>query len=141
MASSNQVKQYLAYWFQLGKRLKFDRGDAVLPQPVFQGNQYSPDFEAFWQQALHAGGHDCYLEGTDQTVAELLSSQWDLTGCARCGMPVPTINLGVQSGNCPCFDLNGWPNSELPQPRAAVDTNDHLEHIRDRLKQNQGQNK
>ncbi|NJO80527.1 MAG: hypothetical protein HC827_19830 [Cyanobacteria bacterium RM1_2_2] len=135
MASSDQVKQYLAYWFQLGKRLKFDRGEAVLPQPVIQGNRYSPEFEACWQQALRVEGRDCYLEGTDQTVADLLSSNWDVTDCARCGMPVPTINLGVQPGSCPCFDLSTWPNPDLPQPRSPVDSRTQLEQIRDRLSQ------
>jgi hypothetical protein len=140
MASFDQVKQYLAYWFQLGKRLKFDRGEALLPQPVIEGDHYSPEFEACWQQALQAGGQDCYLEGTGQTIADLLSPSWDVVGCARCGMPVPTVNLGVQSGSCPCFDLPTWPNSDLPQPRSPVDSRNQLEQIRERLTQSNQQN-
>jgi len=136
MATPQQVKQYLAYWFQLGKPLKFDRGHTVLPQPVIEGNTYSSAFEACWQQVLSSGGHDCYLEGTVQSISELLSGTWEIVGCARCEMPVPTLSLGVQSTVCPCIDLPSWPNSDLPQPRSPVDSRSQLEQIRSRLAQN-----
>lgn len=131
MAAPQQVRQYLAYWFQLGKPLKFDQGQ-VLPQPVIEGSVYSAAFEACWQQALAAHGQ-CHLDGTDQTIAELLSEAWDLADCARCEMPVPTVVLGVQSHACPCSDLPNWPNTDLPQPRSPVDSHSQLEQIRQRL--------
>lgn len=135
MASSEQVKQYLAYWFQLGKRLIFDQGQSVLPQPVIEGDRYSSEFEACWQQILASGGKNCHLEGTIQTIGELLSEKWELVGCARCGLPVPMLNLGVHSGPCPCFDLPTWPNTDLPQPRLPVDSRSQLDQIRARLSQ------
>lgn len=135
MAAPQQVKQYLAYWFQLGKPLKFDRGNDILPQPVIEGNVYSPAFEACWQQVLASGGRDCYLEGTEQSISELLSGAWEMTDCARCRMPVPILSLGIQSNACPCVDLPGWPNTELPQPRSPVDSRSQLEQIRSRLAQ------
>ena len=139
MASSEQVKKYLAYWFQLGKPLIFNDGEALLPKPVVAGSRYSAEFEACWQRILITEGNGCYLDGTDQTIAELLSEQWDLTSCARCGMPVPIVNVGMQSSACPCFDLPNWPNLDLPLPRLPVETQTQLEQIRDRLKQRQKQ--
>lgn len=141
MASPDQVKQYLAYWFQLGKRLIFAHGEAVLPQPVIEGNQYSAEFEACWQKVLAVEGRDCYLEGTFQTMSELLSEGWDLASCVRCGMPVPMVSLGVQSGPCPCFDIPTWPNTDLPQPRSPVDSDAQLELIRTRLLQQRDKSK
>lgn len=132
MASPDQVKQYLAYWFQLGKSIVI-RNKPMLPQPVMQGNSYSPAFEACWQQVLRSDGQDCYLEGTVQSVNQLLSSQWEITSCVRCDMPVPTLSLGVQPAECPCIDLPSWPNLELPQPRSPVDSQAQLDQIRERL--------
>lgn len=135
MASPDQVKQYLAYWFQLGKRLIFVKGQAILPQPVIEGDHYSAEFEACWQQALASGGKDCHLDGTFQTIADLLSENWDLVDCARCGMLVPMLNVGVQSDPCPCFDLPTWPNTDLPKPRLPIDSRVQLDQIRARLSQ------
>lgn len=134
MATSDQVKRYLAYWFQLGKPLVFPQG-AVLPQPVMSGNHYSAEFEACWQRVLSPEGQQSYLEGTVQTIQELLDSDWEMSDCARCGMPVPVVSLGLQSGPCPCFDLPTWPNTDLPFPRSPVDSRSQLESIRDRLSQ------
>ncbi|NJO43377.1 MAG: hypothetical protein HC769_09295 [Cyanobacteria bacterium CRU_2_1] len=134
MASPNQVKRYLAYWFQLGKPLVVPGQQMVLPQPVMQGNHYSPEFEACWQQVLESSRKDCYLEGTIQTIAELLSPSWEVTACARCEMPVPMFSLGMQEPDCPCADIPSWPNTELPQPRSPVDSGTQLSQIRDRLR-------
>lgn len=134
MASQDQVKRYLAYWFQLGKPLVFSRENkAILPQPVIQGDRYSTEFEVCWQQIMQSGGEDCYLEGTLQTVDQLFSATWEITSCARCDMPVPTVSLGVQPAECPCIDLPSWPNLDLPQPRSPVDSHAQLNQIRDRL--------
>lgn len=132
MASPDQVKQYLAYWFQLGKRLNLEQDRSVLP-PVFTENHYSPAFEACWQQVLQVGGRDCYLDGTTQSLEELFSPRWDISDCARCSMPVPILNLGVWTTACPCFDLPTWPNTDLPQPRSAIDNHTQLSKIRERL--------
>ncbi|MEP0913604.1 hypothetical protein NDI45_22065 [Leptolyngbya sp. GB1-A1] len=141
MASLEQVKQYLAYWFQLGKPLivngkTSDGRSKVLPQAVIQGDRYSPEFEACWQHITSGAWKSSYLEGTIQTIEELLSSQWDISSCARCAMPVPMLGLGVQtSGECPCSDLPDWPNTELPQPRDPINSRRQLTNIRDRLSQ------
>lgn len=132
MASPEQVKQYLAYWFQLGKPL-IAGDNRVLPQPVIQGNSYSSEFEDCWQQIMRNGGRKYHLDGTLQSVEELLSPRWEITSCARCEMPVPTMSLGIQPADCPCIDLPTWPNLELPRPRSPVDSNNQLNRIRDRL--------
>lgn len=132
MASQDQVKRYLAYWLQLGKSLVLDRDEVVSPEPI-TGDRYSPEFESCWQRILATGGRNCYLEGTLQTISDLLSPTWDIADCARCSMPVPMMQLGVQPNVCPCFDLPTWPNTDLPAPRMPVDTNDRLEKIRKRL--------
>jgi hypothetical protein len=135
MASENQVRDYLAYWFQLGKRVLIQGGqDSLLPSPVIRGDRYSPEFEACWQTAIASESGDCYLEGTSQTIAELLSPGWEIDPCCRCSMPVPMQLLGVSSLECPCSDLAGWPNTEVPQPRSPVSSQSSLLHIRDRLR-------
>ncbi|MBF2025445.1 MAG: hypothetical protein IGS48_01585 [Oscillatoriales cyanobacterium C42_A2020_001] len=136
MASEQQVRQYLAYWFQLGKGVVV-RGDreALLPRPVIQGNRYSPEFEASWQRILADGAGNCYLDGTHQTIAELLTPFWEINPCARCSMPVPFRSPGLPAEpECPCSDISDWPNTEIPQPRSPVDTQSQLSLIRDRLR-------
>ncbi|KAF3885924.1 MULTISPECIES: hypothetical protein [Nostocales] len=134
MASTKDVKRYLAYWFQLGKRVVIDNGAATLQlKEVVKGNRYSDEFEACWEQITSPEGGDCYLEGTHETIAELLSPSWDVTPCARCNMPIPARNMGMPPLLCPCFDVAGWPNTELPPPRCPVDSQQELKAIRDRL--------
>jgi hypothetical protein len=137
MASSEQVKEYLAYWFQLGKKILLRNGqEEMLPQTVIVGDRYSSEFELCWQRILDPQSGDCYLEGTHQTIEELLTSKWEITNCARCQMPVPIINLGIQPTCCPCSDLPGWPNTTLPLPRIPINTSDKLNQIKHRLKGN-----
>ncbi|HEY9853919.1 MAG TPA: hypothetical protein V6D28_30905 [Leptolyngbyaceae cyanobacterium] len=136
MASENQVRQYLAYWFQLGKKIFIHSGhQELLPTPVIQGERYSEEFEKCWQTIISPESGDCYLDGTEVSVAELLTPAWDITPCARCSMPVPIRNVGLPPVGCPCFDLSGWPNMEAPSPRSPVDNQARLSQIRDRLHQ------
>lgn len=132
MASQDQVKRYLAYWLQLGKSLVLNQGETLQPKPI-EGDHYSSEFEACWQRILSVGGENCYLEGTLQTISDLLSQAWDITDCARCAMPVPMVSVGLQSNSCPCSDLPTWPNTELPLPRMPVDSRGQLDQIRQRL--------
>lgn len=134
MASEKQVKQYLAYWFQLGKKVVIRNGkESLLPQPVIEGDRYSQDFERCWQLILSPESGDCYLEGTNETIAQLLTPAWDVSPCARCAMPVPVRNAGMPPELCPCSDLPNWPNTEVPAPRSPVDSQARLYQIRDRL--------
>ena len=133
MASEQEVRRYLAYWFQLGKKVVVHNGQkALLPQPVIQGDRYSQAFEDCWQQISSAAG-DCYLEGTDETVATLLTPAWEMNICARCEMPVPVQSVGMPPLSCPCNDLPNWPNTEVPAPRSPVNTQAQLTEIRNRL--------
>ncbi|WP_008314256.1 hypothetical protein [Leptolyngbya sp. PCC 6406] len=134
MATTTHVRAYLAYWFQLGQPLVFERSNRhCLPIPIFDGGQYSADFETCWQQVEACGGEDCHLLGTDQSIAELLSGEWDIEPCARCTLPVPLPVRTATLPLCPCSDLPQWPNDEMPIPRAAVDSQQRLTSIRDRL--------
>ena len=134
MASQQQVREYLAYWFQLGKKIVLRNGMAPFsPSPIVQGDRYSPEFEDCWRSILTVGGKDCYLEGTDQTIEELLSPTWELEDCARCEMPIPLATSGMPAQVCPCNDLPLWPNEDLPEPRAPVSSLSHLTEIRARL--------
>lgn len=140
MASEQQVKRYLAYWFQLGKKVMIRNGDAaVLPPSVVAGDRYSDEFEAVWQQIISPESGDCYLEGTQQTIAELLSPRWEIEPCVRCDMPVPLIKIGLPPELCPCNDLPSWPNTEIPKPREPISSQDRLKQIRDRLFQSNNQ--
>lgn len=137
MASVERVRQYLAYWFQLGQGVVIRNGAKVLlPKRVISGNSYSPEFETCWQYLTSPQAGDCYLQGTNQTIAELLSPAWDISPCARCSMPVPLRQPGFSTQfECPCADLPSWPNSEMPMPRAPIDSQNHLSGLRDRLGQ------
>ena len=134
MASPSQIKTYLAYWFQLGKRVILPQQDReLLPQSVIKGDRYSSEFETCWQQILANLGNNCYLEGTEQTIEELFLSSWDIISCARCNMPIPMIQSGIQHISCPCYDLPEWPNLDLPSPRTPVDTVARLSKLHARL--------
>ena len=134
MASQLQVKTYLAYWFQLGKKVLLPKeGGELSPKSVIRGDRYSQEFEDCWQKIIAHQGKDYYLEGTHQTIEQLLTPAWTITSCARCSMPVPMIELGIQSVDCPCNDLPEWPNSEIPQPRSPINTVGHLSKIQARL--------
>ncbi len=134
MASKHEVKQYLAYWFQLGKKVMTNNGSAsLLPQPVIEGDRYSDEFERTWQQIISPETGDCYLEGTQETIAELLTPSWEMSNCGRCTMPVPVRSLGMPPELCPCNDLANWPNTELPLPRSPVNNQEQLTAICDRL--------
>ena len=136
MASEQQVRQYLAYWFQLGKGVSTDHGQKVLQiKSVIAGDRYSDEFESAWKRIRSSESGDCYLEGTAQTIDELLSDRWEINPCARCMMPIPQRVVGMPPSECPCFDLDNWPDSELPQPRSPISNQVQLLKIRDRLQQ------
>ena len=135
MAQSQQVKKYLAYWFQLGKKIVHSSGSKNLtPKKILNVDGYTAEFEQLWSlisQESHS--QEYYLEGTGQSIKQLLSPQWDIVSCARCKMPVPMIELGQQSSTCVCDDLDNWPNNELPIPRQPINTQNKLIKIRESL--------
>jgi hypothetical protein len=134
MASLAEVKQYLAYWFQLGKKVYIYNGDtALLPKPIFDQMNYSAEFERCWALILADRSGDCYLQGTSQTIAELLTPKWDLVGCARCNMPIPLVVAGIPTENCACGDLLTWPNHEIPSPISPVAVRSKLVDLQARL--------
>ncbi|NJK39044.1 MAG: hypothetical protein HC825_09025 [Oscillatoriales cyanobacterium RM1_1_9] len=136
MASHQQVKQYLSHWLQLGKRIVIRNGEEFRqPQPVIEGDRFSKAFEDCWQEVIAAKAGTCYLEGTDQTIAELLTAEWIVEDCARCEMPVPMRIQGSPPTCCPCTDLPTWPNEEIPRPRLPVSSQTHLHDLCHRLTQ------
>ncbi|HYW21102.1 MAG TPA: hypothetical protein VE956_17745 [Nodularia sp. (in: cyanobacteria)] len=134
MATKQEVREYLAYWFQLGKKVVVGNDLATfLPQPVLKGDRYSQEFEECWQKILSPTTGDCYLEGTHETISELLTPAWEVSSCGRCEMPVPMRSLGMPTLSCPCNDLPHWPNTELPAPRSPINTQNQLMAIRNRV--------
>lgn len=133
MASVSKVQAYLSYWFQLGKPVIFEKDQAeCLPTSIFQGTEYSQAFQRCWQKIMQQPAH-CFLRGTDESIAKLLSDEWEIVGCSRCPMPLPMPVRGIKLSPCPCADLPTWPNEEVPQPRVAIHNSDHLDDIRQRL--------
>ncbi|HEY9887986.1 MAG TPA: hypothetical protein V6D02_06255 [Candidatus Obscuribacterales bacterium] len=133
MASVQKVQTYLAYWFQLGKPVVFEKSQTqCLPTPIFEGHRLSLAFEQCWQRIL-AHAPECFLSGTNESIADLLTDAWEIDGCSRCTMPVPLLVQGIKLSPCPCADLPSWPNDEVPQPREAVCSTHHLTSIRERL--------
>ena len=134
MASPTDVKHYLAYWFQLGKQVLDDDGQTrYKTKTVIQGDRFSPEFERCWQSITQKSGESLYLEGTDETIAELLSPAWEMTRCARCEMPVPVPKVEHSVRPCPCNDLPSWPNEEIPMPRLPISTHHQLNRLREQL--------
>ena len=140
MASQSQVKHYLALWFQAGQRA-LGKGaggqhDSIqfCPQPVFQGHQYTPEFEQAWSQILKHPAN-FHLDGGSVLIADLLSNTWEIIPCGNCLMPVPASILGSKAEPCPCHALASWPNTELPMPRLPVNNQAHLRNLFQRLKQ------
>ncbi|MBF2057654.1 MAG: hypothetical protein IGQ45_10665 [Cyanobacterium sp. T60_A2020_053] len=134
MASATAVKKYLAYWFQLQKPVIMTRQNkAILPQKVIVGSRYSLEFERCWDLVSNPDTGDCHVEGTVQTIQQLLSPKWEINDCARCQMPVPIIEVGIQDSDCVCSDLENWPNNEIPYPRAPIDNSQALTKIHSRL--------
>jgi hypothetical protein len=132
MASDTEIRQYVAHWFQLGKGIKTRQGNLLKPQTVFRDNRYTPEFEQCWQAAI--AEPESYLEGTDQTLKELLSDRWELVDCARCAMPIPMVAAGLpQQLGCPCHDLPNWPNNQLPMPRSPIEVTEKTLHLRHRI--------
>ena len=137
MATTEEVKQYLAHWFQLGKKVIVGKlKKNLLVQPVLKGDRYSVQFEECWEKIISPESGDCYLEGTEQTIGELLSPCWEILYCGRCSMPVPVRSLGMPALLCPCNNLPNWPNTELPPPRTPINSQEHLLIICDRLNAN-----
>lgn len=134
MATEAKIKQFLAYWFQLGKGVAIKNGQEILrPQAIIRGDRYSREFEECWQKVVSPYSGDCYLEGTRETIAELLSPEWEILACSRCEMPVPIRSQGMPPECCPCFDLPNWPDYDKPQPRSPADSKSHLSNICQRL--------
>lgn len=141
MASAQQVREYLAHWFQLGKPMVLGHaGQEILPTPIFSQGTYSQSFESCWQQVLERCGEGCYIKGTNVTVAMMLTSAWEVSQCSRCPMPVLMPATGISNELCPCHDIPTWPNSELPAPRMPADNTAQLGSLRGRLQavQNKG---
>ena len=139
MASTEQVKQYLTHWFQLGKYIICPKQqEKIYPQVIFEEHHYSKEFEQCWQKILDIDA-DCYLEGTEQTIQQLLTPAWEIIHCPRCELPIPISVAGIPSTVCTCFDLSTWPNNELPAPRIPSNTTTHLHRLRQRL-QNKEEN-
>jgi hypothetical protein len=103
---------------------------------VLNGDRYSEEFEECWEKILSPESGDCHLEGTQETIAELLTPSWDMVPCGRCSMPVAARNVGMPALLCPCNNLPHWPNTELPAPREPINTQDQLKTISDRVLNN-----
>jgi len=109
---------------------------SFLPKTIIQGDRYSQEFEECWLQILDPKTGDCYLDGTQETIGELLTPTWEMLPCGRCAMPVPLKNMGMPALLCPCNNLPGWPNTELPAPRSPVCSQETLSDICGRLVEN-----
>ncbi|MBE9070613.1 hypothetical protein IQ260_28645 [Leptolyngbya cf. ectocarpi LEGE 11479] len=134
MASQQEVQHYLAYWFQLGKPIHIKNGRLTQrPIPVLEGNQFSRAFKDCWKTIMAIGGRDCYLDGTQETVEQLLSPQWEIADCARCSIPVAMQTVMPVAQLCACGDIDHWPNNELPAPHMPVNNNTHFSRLKARL--------
>jgi hypothetical protein len=133
MALPTEIKTYLAYWFQLGRSVCLRDGRQLRPATILGDGQYSSEFEALWQQLMPPEiAATSYLEGTEQTIAQLLVGNWTIAECARCGLPIPMKVYGLPAESCPCGDLQNLPDLTL-RPREPIDTRSRLNQLVQRL--------
>lgn len=134
MASQQDVQHYLAYWFQLGKPIHISNGRLTQrPVPVLEGNQFSRAFRDCWKLIMAVGGRDCYLDGTQETVEQLLSPKWEIADCARCSIPTAMSAVMPVAQLCACGDIDNWPNDELPAPHMPINNKNHFNRLTTRL--------
>ncbi|MFQ3613021.1 MAG: hypothetical protein SNJ68_04785 [Cyanobacteriota bacterium] len=120
MAAPNQVKAYVACWLQLGKVVLCNHPagiDCLRPEPLLSLGSLSQEFQLSWHRMSMDPWH-CHLEGTHESLGQLLSPAWEISPCSRCGLPVPLpATPATAIGPCPCSDLKGWPNPATVPPR------------------------
>ncbi len=134
MASPQEVQTYLAYWFQLGRSVHISNGLTTLrPVPVLEGNQLSRAFKDCWQAIMAVGGRDCYVDGSSETIEQLLSPQWEIINCARCTVPTAMSTVMPVAKLCPCGDMDHWPNNEVPPPHMPINNKKHFSRLKTRL--------
>ncbi|MEO1180817.1 MAG: hypothetical protein AAFX51_08165, partial [Cyanobacteria bacterium J06636_28] len=103
------------------------------PVPVLEGHRFSRAFQDCWQAIMANDGRDCYLDGTEETIDQLLSPQWEITDCARCSIPVAMSAVMPVAQLCPCGDLDNWPNDEVPSPHMPINNKKHFSRLKTRL--------
>jgi len=137
MASRTLVKNYLAQWMQMGKGVTLSNyGEEVHIHKIIQGERYSPLFNKLWDEIITKQAAEAYLTGTSQTIGDLLSNKWEIIGCARCNLLVPSLDLGARVPVCcPCDDIPNHPNLDSISPHIPVTLVQHLEDLCDRLAQ------
>jgi hypothetical protein len=129
MATSQEIKGFIAQWLQLGKSIEHVDGVRCFKPSRILGYQgYSQEFEDWWQE-FEADTKQWALSGTHHPLSDLYSPLWEISSCARCDMPVPLQASKSNEGFCPCHDLPNWPNTELPQPRVPLDSDLKLRKI------------
>ncbi|MEE3717140.1 hypothetical protein V2H45_10320 [Tumidithrix elongata RA019] len=135
MATYNVVKDYLAQWMQVGKKVWLQSENrAVGIRKVIEGEKYAQEFESLWSEISTTKANEAYLEGTEETIQDLLSNKWELVECARCSLPVACLDMGAREiSACPCSTMRLWPNLETIPPRKPVKTTRYLNNICDRL--------
>ncbi len=135
MASRTLVKNYLAQWMQMGKSISLSTEyKQVSIHNILHGEKYSPLFNQLWDEISTTKANEAYLSGTDQTISDLLSNQWEIIACARCNLLTPTIDMGPRTPVCcPCDDLPNHPNLDLVSPHIPVKLVTHLDALCDRL--------
>jgi hypothetical protein len=91
MASRTFVKNYIAQWMQMGKSVSLStQGEQVSIYKILDGEEYSSSFNQLWDEISTTKADQAYLDGTDQTINDLLSDRWEIIGCARCSLLVLT---------------------------------------------------
>jgi hypothetical protein len=134
MAHAQSVRDYIAQWLQLGKKIIV--GDTPVAKVPIRGvGGYTPEFENLWHWLTsEAIAPQAYLSATDQTIAQLLSDRWEIVPCARCDtlIPMPASPTGY-CPPCPCTDLPNLPNLDLVLPHPPINSQVQLAQLAERL--------
>ncbi len=135
MAARTLVKNYVAQWMQMGKSISLStQVELVSIYKILSGEEYSPLFNKLWDEISTIKADEAYLSGTDQTISDLLSDRWEIIGCARCSLLVPSLDLGPRVPVCcPCDDLPTHPNLDLVAPHVPIKLSTAINELCDRL--------
>jgi hypothetical protein len=103
MASESKVRHYLGYWLQFGKKIIMYNGTVAKGlESAISREGYSQEFEDLWAEVRSPDSGNCRLEGSWETIDELLTPQWEIVMHHSmpeliCVSREQTINVSVRS--------------------------------------------
>lgn len=141
MATEEEVKSYLAYWFQVGKNVEIGTNrEKKNVNKIFSlsSNEYSQEFNSLWEKIVEEADTS-FLEDTSFSIKKLLSSEIEIVACSVCNAIVAS-GIFFTNNSCICSNIPLWPNLDIPQPKKLLDSNCALLKIVQKLMEEKSEN-